>query len=280
MMLPKLGIIAGGGVLPTHLAHHCLKSGRAVFAVLLAGQAVSEDFAGIPHAEFRLGAAGAAIKRLHAEGAETVVFAGHVHKPPLSTLRPDLWSARFLVKTGLFDKGDDTLLQALIQALEAEGFTVVGADDVAPGLLAPAGCLTKAAPSAECEGDIETGIAAARALGARDAGQAVVVAGGRVVAEEDRRGTDAMLRDIATGMPTRGVLVKVLKPGQERRADLPTIGPGTIVEVARAGLSGIAVSAGDALIVERAACVAAADDAGIFIFGVPLSVVPAEGGVA
>jgi DUF1009 family protein len=270
MMPPKLGIIAGGGMLPIRLAEHCLASARPVFAVLLAGQARAEDFTAVPHATYRLGAAGGAIKRLRAEGAEVLVFAGHVRKPTLAEVRPDLWSARFLVRTGVFGAGDDNFLHTLIRALEGEGFRVVGADDVAPELLAPAGCLTARAPDASNTRDIEIGISAARALGARDAGQAVVAAGGRTVAEEDSRGTDAMLAGLAGGSAAGGVLIKVLKPGQERRADLPTIGPETVASAKAAGLAGIAVSAGDALILERDACLAAADASGIFIVGVSL----------
>jgi DUF1009 family protein len=270
MMPPKLGIIAGGGLLPVRLAHYCLDTGRDVFAALLAGQVNEADFAAVPHATYRLGAAGSVIKRFRAEGISTLVFAGHVTKPKLADVRPDLWSTGFLVKTGVFGGGDDNFLQALIRALEGEGFTVIGADDIAPDLLAPAGCLTKATPTDANMQDIRAGLAAARALGARDAGQAVVATDGKIVAEEDRRGTDAMLADATRKRAKGGVLVKSMKPGQERRADLPAIGPETVAGVSAAGLAGIAVSAGHALILERDACIAAADAAGIFIVGVPL----------
>lgn len=267
MMPPKLGIIAGGGALPIRLSEHCLEIGRAVFAIILDGHAAEADFAAVPHATFRLGAAGGAIKRLRAEGVQALVLAGDVRKPSLGQLRPDLWSAGFLVRKGVFDHGDDSLLSAVIQALEGEGFSVIGADDIMPELLAPAGCMTAAAPTPENAADIEVGISAARALGARDAGQAVIVLGGRVVAEEDRRGTDAMLAAAAGKGVSGGVLVKRLKPGQERRVDLPTIGPATIAAATAAGLAGIAVSAGDTIIMERETCIAAADRAGIFVIG-------------
>lgn len=270
MMPPKLGIIAGGGLLPVRLAQYCLDTGRAVFAVLLAGQATETDFTGVPHATYRLGAAGGVIKRFRAEGISTLVFAGHVTKPKLADVRPDLWSAGFLLKTGVFGGGDDNFLQALIRALEGEGFTVIGADDIAPDLLAPAGCMTKASPTDVNMQDIRAGLAAARVLGARDAGQAVIAAEGKIVAEEDSRGTDAMLADAIGKRAAGGVLVKCMKPGQERRADLPAIGPETVAGVRAAGLAGIAVSAGHALILERDACISAADAAGVFIVGVPL----------
>jgi len=274
MMPRRLGIIAGGGALPRRLARHCHETGGNPFVIVLDGQASATDFADLPHAEYRLGAAGSAVKRLRQENVDTILLAGDVDKPALSALRPDLPTVRLLMKAGVFSVGDDTLLQALIRVFEDEGFAVVGAHDILPDLLAPLGCLTSATPAADALRDIAAGVAAARALGARDAGQAVVVANGMILAEEDRRGTDAMLAGIASD--GRGVLVKTLKPGQERRADLPTIGPGTVASVAHAALAGIAVSAGDALILEREACLAAAEAAGIFIVGIDLA--ESEGG--
>ena len=270
MMPPKTGIIAGAGDLPRHLAQLCLETGRDPFVILLEGQAREADYAGFAGAVYRLGAAGAIIKRLRSEGVQAIVLAGPVKKPSLATLRPDFWSACFLLRTGVFSKGDDTLLQTLIRALEDEGFQVIGADDIAPELLMPEGCLTARTPNLDETRDIEVGIAAARALGARDAGQAVVAAGGAVIAEEDRRGTDAMLNDLQGEAHRGGVLVKTVKPDQERRADLPTIGVDTVTAVKSLGLAGIAVSAGDALLLQREQCIAAANAAGIFIVGIPL----------
>ncbi|MDD9879098.1 MAG: UDP-2,3-diacylglucosamine diphosphatase LpxI [Magnetovibrio sp.] len=266
-MPPKLGIIAGGGALPRHLVQHCLNSGRAFFVVALKGQADDGAFAAVDHVDVRLGAAGETIKQLRQHGAEDLIFAGAVRKPSLSELRPDLWTARFLARTGAYQLGDDGLLGALIDYLEAnEGFRVLGVADVMADLLAPAGVLTSAQPDAGAERDIGIGIAAARDLGRRDIGQAVVTAAGRLVAEEGRSGTDAMLAGLA-GEGADGVLVKAVKPNQERRADLPAIGPQTIENAARAGLKGIAVEAGGALILELDETIRAADAAGLFVVG-------------
>ncbi len=128
--------------------------------------------------------------------------------------------------------------------------------------------------------DIGRGVGVARALGAADVGQACVVQQGIVLAVEAAEGTDAMLaRCAAVARPgPGGVLVKLVKPGQERRADLPTIGPETVRGAAAAGLRGIAFEAGGTLIAERAATVAAADDMGVFLLGLDPDTLPASGG--
>jgi UDP-2,3-diacylglucosamine hydrolase len=270
-MPPKLGIIAGGGALPRLLAQHCRDADRSVFAILLKGQADLGDFGAVSHAIFRMGTAGAIIKRLHNEGVTDLVLAGTITKPSWLTLLPDFWTLSFLIKSGAFSKGDNTLLQALISALENEGFRVLGADNILPELLAPMGCLTDKSPNADHQRDIDAGIKAARDLGLRDQGQAVVSASGGVIAEEDRRGTDAMLSDLNCGTDqpgAGGVLVKLLKPEQERRVDLPSIGPATIAMAEAAGLSGIVLTAGGSFIFERQTVIEAANRAGLFIVGV------------
>jgi len=270
MMPRKLGIIAGGGRLPLLLAEHCLRTERLAFVIALKGQADAADFAGFSHAVFRLGAAGAIIKKLHDEKVQDLLFVGSVEKPPLSALRPDAWTAKFLVKTSVFQKGDDTLLRTLVSALEGEGFRVIGADDVMPGILAGTGPLTATVPTDADWRNIEAAAAEARRVGAMDQGQAAVATNGRAVAIEDRRGTAAMLDDLADGSEAGrgGVLVKLIKPGQDRRVDLPAIGPDTVAQARAAGLVGIAVSASDAVLLDREATLAAADAAGIFIVGI------------
>ena len=203
-------------------------------------------------------------------------MAGAIRRPSLSALKPDLRAARILARTGAAAFGDDGLLKALISELEGEGFRVVGPETIVPGLLAGAGPYGAHAPNGQAVEDIERGIVAARDLGARDLGQGAVVHRGRVLAVEATDGTDAMLARVAEerGGVAGGVLVKVRKPGQEDRADLPAIGPATVVAAAAAGLEGIAVEAGGALVVDRDAMVRAADAAGLFVVGVA---VPEDG---
>jgi DUF1009 family protein len=166
--------------------------------------------------------------------------------------------------------GDDRLLGVVVQELEGEGFRVIGVDDVCRNLLAPEGPLTRARPDGVAGRDIALGIEVARRLGELDVGQAVVVQQSHVLGVEAAEGTDALLRRCA-GLRREGpggVLVKVKKPQQERRADLPTIGAETVRGAAAAGLRGIAVEAGHTLVVDRRRTVEDAAAAGLFIVGV------------
>lgn len=271
-MPSKLGILAGGGALPAMLVQDCIKEGRPFFVIAFEDQADRDLVAPktVPHAWVRLGAAGKAIRILRRERVGELVMAGTIRRPSLAALRPDFWTMRFLARTGGLGHGDDAILTRLIGALQGEGFAITGIDALLPDLLAPEGVYGIVQPTDDDLADVECAIKAALDLGARDKGQAAVVRSGEVVALETAAGTDALLAgcaETAFSEPS-GVLVKTSKPGQERRADLPTIGIGTVAGVQRAGLRGIAVEAGSALVVDRAAVAAAADRAGLFVMGV------------
>lgn len=269
-MAAKLGILAGGGPLPGYLIEACRSSGRDFFVIAFNGQADAGVIGDAPHAWVRLGAAEEALGRLRAENCQEIVMAGPVKRPSLSELRPDRRAARFLAR-GLLNKGDNSLLGAIVRALEEEeGFRVVGADAVLGHDGASEGALGKLTPDAAAEADIARGVQVLRELGRLDIGQAVVVQQGIVLGVEAAEGTEALLkrcRDLRTDGPG-GVLVKLPKPGQERRADLPAIGPQTVADAAAAGLSGIAIAAGAALIFEAGEVADAADAAGLFVVGI------------
>jgi DUF1009 family protein len=154
--------------------------------------------------------------------------------------------------------------------LQEDGFRVLGAHDILADVLGPAGLLTKTAPDAAAMADVQRGIAVLGALGAADIGQACVVQQGIVLAVEAVEGTDAMLSRIASvARPgPGGVLVKLAKPGQDRRADLPTIGAATIVNAAAAGLRGIAFEAGGTILANRQEMIQAAERTGLFLTGI------------
>ena len=269
-MAAKLGILAGAGELPLRVIEACRAAARPVFVLGFEGSADPGDFAGLPHAFVRLGAAGEGLRLLRENGVEELVMAGAVRRPSLAALRPDWRTAKFFARVGLAALGDDGLLRAIIGELENEGFRVVGVDSILGDALAPLGPLGASKPDSQAEADIGIGVKHARALGALDIGQAVVVQQGLVLGVEAIEGTDALvercgaLRRAGHG----GVLVKLAKPGQERRADLPTIGPRTVAAASAAGLCGIAVEAGATLLVDRAALIAAADGAGLFVTGI------------
>ncbi|SDG90916.1 LpxI family protein [Roseospirillum parvum] len=266
-----LGIIAGGGVLPVQLAEACRARGRPHTVIALEGQADPTAYPGSPVARLRLGALGAALARFKADGIGEVVMAGPVRRPSLAELRPDLEGVRFLARHALKLKalGDDGLLRVLIAEFEGRGFKVVGAAQVLADLLAPPGVWTTRKPDPQDSADITRAAAVLDALGPLDVGQACVVQQGLVLGVEAIEGTAALLERCA-GLRRAGgggVLVKLAKPGQESRVDLPTIGPDTVAQAARAGLAGVAVEAGRALALERPRLIAEAEAAGLFLLG-------------
>ena len=266
-----LGIIAGNGALPRRLVESCRAAGRPVFVLAFEGEADQATVAGVPHAWCRLGAAATALDLLHANAVTELVLAGGIRRPSLSVLRPDWRAAKFFARVGYRALGDDGLLSAVVKELEREGFRVIGAEELLAfdDLLAE-GPLGRCIPSAEARADIERGLSLARAIGALDIGQAVVVQQGLVLGVEAAEGTDGLLRRCA-GLRRDGpggVLVKAAKPGQEQRVDRPTIGPQTVILAAAAGLQGIAAEAGMTLVVDRAEIIRAADRAGLFVVGI------------
>jgi len=274
-----LGILAGSGALPGRLIEACAKAGRPVFVLALTGAADPSVVERVPHAWIRLGQAGTGVGILRAHGVRELVMAGGVRRPSPLALRPDWRTLKFFAALGWRALGDDGLLRAVIHALEAEGFTVVGAESILARDLAPEGPVGKHVPDPAVAADIALGLASAREHGVRDKGQAVVVAAGRVIDREGPDGTDALLRR-CKGRAAGGVLVKTSKPGQERRADLPAIGPDTVTAAAAAGLKGIVVEAGATLLIDRAAIIQAADRAGLFVVGMPAPPLPAVSGKA
>lgn len=266
----KLGIIAGAGGLPGRLAAAARAAGRGVFILGLEGFADPAVLAPWPHEVQRIGAAGRILAALRRHGCQDVAMIGPVRRPSIFDLRPDSEGTRILARIGRAAfAGDDGFLAAIVRVLNEEGFRVIGAHEVMREVVAPAGVLTEAAPDAQAMLDIARGVRVARLLGAADVGQGCVVQQGLVLAVEAIEGTDAMLARAGTlrRAGEGGVLVKVLKPGQERRADLPTIGPETVRNAAAAGLRGLAFEAGSTILAERQAAIQAADAAGLFLLG-------------
>jgi DUF1009 family protein len=264
----KLGIIAGRGDLPVRLVEAARAAGREVYVLAIKNQ-VEQSLDGIPHDWIRLGAAGKALDLLRANGVVDLVFAGAVKRPSIAGMMPDARMARFLAKVAGRALGDDGVLRAIVAEFEAEGFHVVGADDVLRGLVMARGQLGRHTPDDDAWLDIRRGIEIARAIGALDIGQSVVVQQGMVLGVEGVEGTDALIERCA-GLRREGpggVLVKAMKPNQDRRVDLPTVGPETVARAATAGLRGIAVEADNALMIDRSLVVAEADRLGLFLVG-------------
>lgn len=223
-----------------------------------------------PHEFIRILAAGRIIAALREHGCRDLVLVGPVRRPSLLDLRPDAEGARILARIGRAAfAGDDGLLAAVVRVFSEEGFRVVGAHEILNEALGPSGLLSRSAPDAVAMADIRRGITVARALGGVDVGQGCVVQQGVVLAVEAAEGTDAMLARCAPlARPGRGgVLVKLVKPDQDRRTDLPTIGPETLRGAAAAALRGVAFEAGGTILAERDATIAVADETGLFLLG-------------
>jgi DUF1009 family protein len=270
--MPALGIIAGSGELPRVLINACRETDRPYFVIALedAADAATIAAAGDAHATLRLGAIGKALELLRANAVQEIVLAGRVTRPKLSNLRPDLKGAKLLARLGgQFLSGDNELLASVVTFLEEEGFRVAGAEEIVRDLIAPEGMIGSIYPDKRAQGDIEIGARTARAIGALDIGQAVIVQNGQIIGVEAVEGTDALIQRCAPlKLEDRGgVLVKVKKPQQERRVDLPTIGLATVERIAECGFGGIAVEAGASLILDRREVMRRADALGIFVIG-------------
>ena len=268
--MKKLGIIAGAGALPHALIEACERMHRPFFVLGLKGQANPKEYdKALPQAWIRLGAVGKGFRLMKKNGVEEVVMIGGVKRPSLVGLWPDLRGLKAI--SHLKKKsGDDSLLRGIAKEIESEGFTVVGIDSILPHLLATEGVYTREVPLPKDGADIKRGIEVAKLLGKADVGQSVIVQQGLVLAVEGIEGTDALIRRSADlkRKGTGGVLVKVSKPQQDRRMDLPTIGPATVQAVKNAGFVGIAVEAGSVLISQSEQTVKLANQLGIFIVGV------------
>ncbi|QTL03610.1 UDP-2,3-diacylglucosamine diphosphatase LpxI [Aquabacter sp. L1I39] len=274
-----LGIVAGGGAFPAAVAESVLAGGRPVVLFLMQGFAdpALERF---PHHWFKLGSLGIVTSKARAAGVREVVMVGNLTRPRVRDLGLDWTMVRLLPRIArLFRGGDNHLLSGVLQLVAEQGFTLIGAHEAVPSLLLPQGVLGGIAPAEKDRMDVALGLEVIRALGPYDVGQGVIVVDRFVAAVEAAEGTDAMLSRYgslrASGrlrFPAgRGVLVKAPKPGQDRRVDLPSVGAATVRGAVAAGLAGIAFEAGGAIVPDPQEMIGAADGAGLFLMGVPLT---------
>ncbi|WP_047997090.1 LpxI family protein [Puniceibacterium sp. IMCC21224] len=257
-----LALIAGRGALPAAVA------GAQDVPPLICG---FEGFAPdrlVADITFRIETLGSLFAELRARAVTQVCLCGSIRRPEIDLARVDNLTKPLLpVLYTALQAGDDGALRAVITLFEHAGLGVLAAHQAAPDLLMAAGVPSLTSLSIESEMDALVGVAALKQMGRADLGQASVIVAGQVVKSEDDRGTDAMLGDLpdADGAP-RGILFKAPKPGQDRRADLPTIGPATVAAVARAGLAGIVIEAGGVIVLDRARVLQDVDAAGLFLW--------------
>jgi hypothetical protein len=271
-----IGLIAAGGVMPFAVADSLTARGINPVLFALRGACDPVGVERFRHHWISIGQLGKATRLFRAENCRDLMFIGTLVRPALSQVRLDWGTLRVIGRVwAAFRGGDDHLLSGIGRILEQDGFRMVGIKDVAPDLLMPEGCLTLEAPDEKAAADIARGREVLRALSPFDIGQATVVIDGHVVGVEDIEGTDGLLARVARlraegrirARTARGVLVKAPKSGQDLRFDLPTMGPRTVEGAAAAKLAGIAIVAGNTIVVEPQAVIEAADAAGLFVTG-------------
>jgi UDP-2,3-diacylglucosamine hydrolase len=270
-----LAILCGGGDFPIQVAQAAAQLGRDPVMVGIVG-AADKRIEAFPHFWVHIGEVGKLFRSLRERGVAEIAIVGAMTRPELADLRLD-WGAlkRAVGIASLFRGGDNHLLVGIARFFEGEGVRIVGVHEIAPQLLVPAGPLGAVRPSAQALADAQKGSALIATLSPFDAGQAVVIANGRVLAIEAAEGTDAMLARIADLRASRrlrfkgktGVLVKAPKRNQDMRLDMPAVGLKTIENAASAQLDGIALAAGRVLIADRSSFASAADRAGLFVVG-------------
>ena len=261
---PPIGLIAGYGRFPLLYADNLRRQGYRVFCAAIR----EETDPGIADRVdelvwLRLGQLGKLLEVFRRAGVREAVMAGKVHKTRIYQLRPDLRAVKLLAKAPDFK--DDTLLGAVAEELERGGVTLVSSIAHAGDLLPGRGVLTRRAPSEAERGDIDFGWDLAKAMAGLDVGQSVVVKSRSVMAVEAIEGTDAAIRrggELGGGGVT---VVKVAKPGQDVRFDVPTVGTDTLETMVAAGATCLALEAGMTLVLDREELVREAEAAGISI---------------
>jgi DUF1009 family protein len=274
-----IAIIAGSGQLPIQLVKHLEETGQDYRVLAFRGFAAPE-LRRQAHATADLLDLKTIMGVLESWRPSAVSLVGAVRRPGFSALLGAYSLLRNMQEVKeVIARGDDQVLRGAVMLLEERGHRVVGAHELAPGLVAPATLQGRLAPHADDRQAISVGLDLLNALSAFDIGQAAIVAREHVLAVEGPEGTDGMLRRVRRlrqswlGLRRRkegGVLIKAAKRGQDLRVDMPTIGPKTVIEAAQAGLSGVAVGAWSTLVLDQEKTLATADRLGLFLVAVDL----------
>lgn len=262
-VIKKLGIIAGGGVLPLQLKAQC--DARGIETAIVGFTKYTDHV----HPNFwaRIGTSGKTIQWLKSQGVTDLVMIGNIKRPNLWDLWPDWVTLKFFITCWVRSFGDSNMLSAARSELEGMGFKIHGVHKFLPSLLMPEGMIGFYAPKDAQQKDIQLGIKAARDLGAQDIGQAVIMKDGQVIAREDKYGTSTLIKNYGCA---GAILVKMCKPQQDMDLDLPTIGPITAQLCAAKKMTGIVGQAGKTLLVEREAVQKIADENNIFMMGITI----------
>lgn len=274
--MTPLAIIAGNGELPRRLAEARAAAGLPYLLIVFAG-CMQDWMEGHPLQHHRFEKAGRLFRGLAEVGAKHIVFAGGMNRPTLKPWTADLTAARLLLRAvRLLRKGDDAMLRGFAGFFEARGVTLISpAEVLGDALTVPVGALGSVPLSAQNRADAGRAAKIVAAMGVLDIGQGAVVANGLCLGVEAIEGTDLMLERLAdlpaerraACPPPSGVLFKGPKPGQDRRMDMPTIGPDTVRRAAKGGLSAIVVAAGETALMDPDGTRTAADQAKLAVYG-------------
>ncbi len=270
--ISKLAIIAGSGSLPIEICNSCIARQIDYIVIAIEGNADLKKYDNKPCYTVALGQIGKLLEVLEKQSVSHIILAGGVRKPDFSSLRVDVKGAILFAKLVAAKLlGDNYILTEVLRYLESYNYNIIGVKDYFSELLVPFGNLTDDHPHKQDILDIEIGKNAAAALGSLDIGQAVIVENKVILALEAAEGTDNLIKrstELKFSSKRSGVLVKIVKPYQDLRVDLPTIGPETIRNIADANLSGIAISANHAIIVDKNLTLELAKKYGLFISGI------------
>ena len=274
-----IAILAGAGQLPIQLVNHLERTGQEYRVLAFRGFALPE-LRRRAHARVDLLDLKTIMSTLEGWQPHAVSLVGAVRRPGFSALLGAYSALRNRQEVrDVIARGDDQVLRGAVMLLEERGHRVVGAHELAPDLVAPSSLSGALQPGADDREAVTVGLDLLASLSAFDIGQGAVVDRRHVLAIEGPEGTDRMLRRVRGlrqswfGMRRReegGVLIKAAKRGQDLRVDMPTIGPRTVVEAGRAGLSGIAIGAGSTFVLEQAETMHTADRLGLFLVAVDL----------
>lgn len=269
--METIGIMAGSGQFPFLVARGARTLGWRVVMCAFHGfadpalEAEADDFIML-----HLGRLGDLINFFKKHGATKVCMAGAISKPKaISDIKPDFRVTKLMLKLAGKAKGDDAILRAVAEELQSEGISILSPNTLVPGLNTHSGVLSARQPDADIWRDASFGWNIAKQVGAMDIGQCVVVRSGIVTAVECLEGTDAAIsRGAELGGPGC-MAVKVVKPGQDKRIDLPSVGAATIELLARHKFAGLAFEASGSLFFDKAKALELAKEHNICIIAVP-----------
>jgi len=268
--IKKLGIIAGDGFLPKHVFDSCKKNKIPVVVIGLENETNFALFSEKEIIRFHPHKISKIIRKLKDEGVSHISLAGKVKRADLGRLLLDLKGAKLFAKIMKGGLADNCILTTIIKFLEKEGFEVIAPEAIASDIILSKGAITKSKPNKTALEDIKKGLKVLKGIAGYDVGQALVIQNGLVLGVEAAEGTDELLRRCGE-IKQEGdgpILIKVCKPEQERRVDLPCIGLNTVENALRYGFQGIAAESGAALVLEQDKTMKLADKNKFFIQGI------------